>query len=473
MGIDATTALVNPNLVDFWEQVLAPGVDGAVLYGGRSSSKTRDTANRLIKLVDDVPVKMRILCIRRFQNKIQESVYTELKIAIEHLGLTDQFEIQKTTIIHRVTGSEFIFYGIERNLEEIKGTSEIDILWVEEAEKLTEEQASVIFPTIRKEDALILLLFNPKYVTDYIWKSYVINTPEHWIKRHINYNENPFLSDKALRDIAAMEKRDPELFNHIYLGQPLGDSELSIFKRRWLDACVDAHKVLNVPATGRRVIGFDPADDGEDACATADMEGCLVTALDEWQASKDELTKSSRKVWRRARDANATISYDTIGVGAFIGGHVNDLNRDNNAKVAHYAFHAGGPVSYPDRPSDPFNPRSPKNKEEYLNRKSQAWANTARKAMMTYTAVREGGSIRPEDVLSFSSDIPEKHLEELFTELCVPWWVETEGKKRVVPKKTLKKDMGVKSHNRADALIAADNAKTVSGAMMFLSKRNQ
>lgn len=48
-------------------------------------------------------------------------------------------------------------------------------------------------------------------------------------------------------------------------------------------------------------------------------------------------------------------------------------------------------------------------------------------------------------------------LDALFTELCVPWWVESEGKKRVVPKAKLKKDLGVKSHNLADAVIAADN----------------
>ncbi len=40
----------------------------------------------------------------------------------------------------------------------------------------------------------------------------------------------------------------------------------------------------------------------------------------------------------------------------------------------------------------------------------------------------------------------------------MPWWVETEGKKRVVPKVKLKKDLGVKSHNLADAVIAADNS---------------
>ncbi len=73
--------------------------------------------------------------------------------------------------------------------------------------------------------------------------------------------------------------------------------------------------------------------------------------------------------------------------------------------------------------------------------------------MLTYNAVVRGQSIRPEDVLSFSSDIPKAKLDALFTELCVPWWVESEGKKRVVPKAKLKKELGVKSHTLLTLLL--------------------
>jgi len=400
---------------------------------------------------------MRVLCIRRFQNRIQDSVYTELKWAIGHLGLKDEFEVQKTTIIHRATGSEFLFYGIERNLEEIKGMSDVDILWIEEAEKLTEDQWMVIGPTIRKEGSLVILLFNPKLVTDYVWKNFVVNPPPHTVVRKIDYTENPFLSKKALRDIAAMQERDPEMFEHVYGGVPLGDSELSIFKRRWLDACVDAHKVLNLELTGRNVVGFDPADGGEDKAATASKVDGVFTDSDDWQTDKDELVQNTRKVWAKARLINATVSYDTVGIGSFIGGYVDELNQAEGASVEHYAFHAGGGVMDPDQPSDALNDNSPLNKDEYLNLKAQAWANTARRAMLTFNAVTRGQSIKPEDVLSFSSEMGERKLDALFTELCVPWWVESEGKKRVVPKLKLKKDLGVKSHNLADAVIAADN----------------
>ncbi|WP_425087780.1 PBSX family phage terminase large subunit [Stappia sp.] len=474
-GLKGNTYLTNPALFGFWEEAFLGDNDIAVLHGGRSSSKTRDTACQLVRLVDHVGVRMRVLCIRRFQNRIQESVYTELKWAIAHLGLTGVYDVQKATIIHIPTGSEFIFYGIERNLEEIKGTSDVDILWVEEAEKLTEEQWTVIGPTIRKEDSLAILLFNPKFVTDFVWKNFVVNTPPHTVVRQINYMENPFLSQKALRDIAVMQARDPELFEHVYGGVPLGDSELSIFKRRWLDACVDAHKVLNVNLTGRNVIGFDPADDGEDKCATVDKIGGVFTGAEDWTSGKDELVQNAKAVWARAKNAGACVSYDTIGVGAFVGGYIDEQNEQHRASVEHYAFHAGGGVMDPDEPSDVSNANSPLNKDEYLNLKAQAWANTARRAMLTFNAVTRGQPIKPEDVISFDSAMGREKLDALFTELCVPWWVETEGKKRVVPKLKLKKELGVKSHNLADALIAADNINMASApeAFFYLSKRHR
>lgn len=473
-GSRVAAPLTNPALFDFWEKVFLGNADIAVLHGGRSSSKTRDTACQLVRLVDHVGVRMRVLCIRRFQNRIQESVYTELKWAISHLGLKDAFDVQKTTIIHKASGSEFIFYGIERNLEDIKGTSDVDILWVEEAEKLTEDQWTVIGPTIRKEDSLAILLFNPKFVTDYVWKNFVVNTPPHTVVRKIDWTENPFLSQKALRDIAAMQESNPEKFEHVYGGVPLGEGELSIFKRRWLDACVDAHKPLKIELTGRNIIGFDPADDGEDNSATADkIQGVFVDAED-WASGKDELVQNAKRVWAKAKLLGATVSYDTIGVGAFVGGYIDEQNDAHAAKVEHFAFHAGGAVMDGDKPSDPANSNSPLNKDEYLNLKAQAWANTARRAMLTFNALTRGQPIKPEDVLSFSSEMGAEKLDALFTELCVPWWVESEGKKRVVPKLKLKKDLGVKSHNLADAVIAADNVN-LSGlsVAMFLMKRHR
>ena len=62
-GLIAAATLTNPALFEFWEKVFFGENDIAVLHGGRSSSKTRDTACQLVRLVDHVGVKMRVLSI--------------------------------------------------------------------------------------------------------------------------------------------------------------------------------------------------------------------------------------------------------------------------------------------------------------------------------------------------------------------------------------------------------------------------
>ena len=125
---------LNPALRSFWT---APA-RGRVLYGGRSSSKSWDAAGFAIFLASTL--KVRFCCARQFQNKIAESVYTVLKLQIERFGLAAEFDITDRSIVHKTTGSEFIFYGLARNLQEIRSLEDVDVLWIEEAHFLTKEQ---------------------------------------------------------------------------------------------------------------------------------------------------------------------------------------------------------------------------------------------------------------------------------------------------------------------------------------------
>ena len=104
-------ATMNPNLKDFWTTRSRV----KTLYGGRSSGKSWDSAAQAIRIARFC--KIRFLCTRMFQNKIEDSVYSLLKIQIERFGLRHEFEIQKTKIVHLTTGSEFLFYGLARNID--------------------------------------------------------------------------------------------------------------------------------------------------------------------------------------------------------------------------------------------------------------------------------------------------------------------------------------------------------------------
>src|SRR5690606_37823037 len=138
--------------------------------------------------------------------KIKDSVYTLIAAQIDNFK-SPGFNVMATEIKH-VNGSDFTFYGIERNTDEIKSFEGADILWIEEAHNLTAEQWKILEPTIRKESSEIWISFNPKFISDFIYQRFIINPPPNTIVRLINYTENQFLSQTMLDVIAAAKAED-------------------------------------------------------------------------------------------------------------------------------------------------------------------------------------------------------------------------------------------------------------------------
>lgn len=437
---------LNPVLKPFWQA----RARNRVLYGGRASSKSWDAAGFATFLAANC--KLRFLCVRQFQNKIEESVYTLLKHQIDRFGLTYQFRVLENKIIGRKTGSEFLFYGLWRSIDEIKSLEGIDVLWIEEAHNLTEEQWEILEATIRKQGSQIWIIFNPRLATDFVYKKFVLNPPPDTIVRKINYTENPFLSETMRKVIEAAKEEDYERYLHVYEGEPLTDDETSVIKRSWLLASIDAHKALGIEIAGSRRIGFDVADAGEDACAMVQAHGPLSTWSDIWKAKEDELLKSCTRVWTRARDESASITYDAIGVGAGSGAKFNELNVAQSARIQHAKFFAGGAVVRPDAFYDRVS--RVKNKDFFANVKAQAWWLVADRFRNTYNAVRNGQKFEVDDMLFVDSAMP--NLNQLIDELSTPKRdYDNAGRVKVESKKDLSK-REVASPNLADAHIMAN-----------------
>lgn len=459
---------LNPVLRDFWEASVndrGEPIRNRVLYGGRASSKSWDAAGFAIFLAQTV--KIRVLCARQFQNKIEESVYSLLVLQIERFDLKDQFRILDNKIIHKRTGSEFIFYGLWRHISEIKSLEGIDICWLEEAHALTETQWKILEPTLRKDGSQFWVIFNPLLSTDFAWRRFVVNPPRGSIVRQINFNENPFLSKTMLDVIDNAREEDADEFEHIYLGVPRDDDDLAVIKRSWIMAAIDAHKVLGIEPTGSKRIGFDIADSGKDKCANIYAHGQVAIWADLWKAREDELLKSATRTWKSAAERGAEIVYDSIGVGAFAGARFNEINEaevrqaqiDGRApiRIGHMGYNAGGPVHKPDAIYIRSHPRR-SNKDYFANAKAQDWWDIADRFMMTFNAVTSGGKFDPDDIISISSEID--HLPLLIDELATPRRdYDAAGKVKVESKKDLAKanrDGGPQpSPNLADAFIMA------------------
>lgn len=452
---------LNPALKDFWKTKKQI----KILYGGRMSSKTEDAAGFLAYIASHY--KVRIACLRRFQNKIDESVYKTLKRKItEDDYLKPLFDIN-TTSIKSTTGSEFIFMGIQRNLEEIKGLDDIDITWIEEAEKFTEEQWNIIRPTIlRKEGSFAVLIFNPNVDTDFVYREFVAKKHENVLVKKINYLENPFLS-KSAQDLIRIdkEKLDEDEFNNIYLGLPKSESENALIKRVWLYACIDAHEKLNIDVVGQSFIGYDIADSGTDKNAAAMRKGILLSHIEQWQGKEDELDKSHIKVFNIALENNALIKYDSIGVGAGAGSKFRELNeqrKENNTKQVDYQkFNAGGKVL---NPKHKYKNTEISNEDMFSNIKAQVWWDIADRIKDTYNAITKGLPVNEDEVISISSNID--NIDDLIVELSSPLKdTDRNGRVKVESKEDLLK-RGIKSPNLADAFVMAYAQTEDSGFFM-------
>ncbi len=431
-------ATLNPNLKNFWvdENNHLIKSRNLVLYGGRASSKSWEFAGRIAQIGQQY--RTRALCVRRYQNKIKDSVYTLIKNQITSFGFGG-YNVLASSIENR-NGSEFAFYGIERNTDEIKSFEGADILWIEEAHNLTAEQWAILEPTIRKEGSEIWISFNPNLITDFIYQRFIVNPPPDTRSRLVNYTDNPFLSGTLKKTIEAMKDEDFDQYQHIYLGVPLSDDDQAVIKRSWVEAAIDAHIKLNIDMTGQNNVGYDVADSGSDKNAIAQFNGAICEYIEEWKAPEDELDKSALRAWSFVGEG--LLIYDSIGVGAHVGATLKNKGHKNHSK-----FNAGDAVYKPDKEYSP----KITNKQKFENLKAQAWQDVADRLRNTFNAINKGMTFEPSDMISISSDI--KELEALKTELCSP---HKDYSKRGLDMVESKKDMakrGIKSPNKADAFI--------------------
>lgn len=440
---------LNPALRPFWKTK----ADIKILKGGRASSKTWDTAGMAVFLASKYTLKF--LCVRQLQSRIAQSVYAAIKTQAERFGIADEFEFLLSVIRHKKTGSEFYFYGIHRHVEEIKGFEGADILWIEEGEGLTKDQWDILDPTIRKEGSEIWILYNPDLVSNFVEK-FKHDPGKGVLVRHINYDENPFLSSTMLRKIERLKEEDYEEYEHIYLGMPRTDDDQVIIKRSWIMAAIDAHVALGIEPKGAKRIGFDVADSGNDKCSMVYTHGIVSMWKESWKGKEDELLKSCTRVYNKAIELGAEIDYDSIGVGAGAGSKFDDLNKQRDeqglaGRVKYRKFIANAKAVNPDAYYVDTEHEKIKNKDFFDSLKSQSWWLDADRLRNTYNAVTKREEFDECELLSISSDMP--GLEDLIDQLTIiKRDFDSTGRVKVESKKDLAK-RGVESPNDADAFI--------------------
>lgn len=206
------------------------GVKYRVLYGGRGSGKSTAFATEVISKALS---NRRILCCREIQNSIRDSVHKLLCDRIKELDLVDFFTVTQDSI-KSVYGSEIIFRGLKSNTSEIKSLQGISIVWVEEAEKVSESSWEILIPTIRDDDAEIWVSFNPESESSPAYQRFVVNQRDDYAVAKINWQDNQFFPKTLHKEMEYCKRVDFEKYMHVWEGEVKKYGEAVIFKNKFV-----------------------------------------------------------------------------------------------------------------------------------------------------------------------------------------------------------------------------------------------
>ena len=172
-----------------------------ICVGGRGSGKSMTVA--MMCILEAIQGK-RILCCREFQNSIQESVHSLVANLVEQTGIHG-FTITRDRISH-TSGGEFIFRGLSRNIESVKSLFGVNVVWIEEAQTISEESLRVLTPTIRESGSYFIMCANPRSQADPFTETFLkgregqLRSEGHFADElhtilRVNYDENPFFPE--------------------------------------------------------------------------------------------------------------------------------------------------------------------------------------------------------------------------------------------------------------------------------------
>ena len=203
-----------------------------VFEGGRGGLKSSFVAFKIVELIKNNP-QMHACITRQVAGTLKDSVYANMKWAINELGLMEEFEckVSPLEIKYIKTGQTIYFRGLddETKLKSIKPEfGYIGILWKEEKDQMKgdAQERSVNQSVLRGGDeSYDFSSYNPpKSKSNWVNRIKLVPNPKRVIN-HSSYLEAPaeWLGQKFIDDAAHLKEINPEAYEHEYLGVPNGD----------------------------------------------------------------------------------------------------------------------------------------------------------------------------------------------------------------------------------------------------------
>jgi phage terminase large subunit len=217
-----------------WRAALNSDILNVICKGGRGSGKSSDIAHIVTQLLMRYAVNA--VGIRYVDNTLEQSLYEQMKWAIDQQDVTHLFKFNKSPL--RITyiprGNYMIFRGAQ-NPERIKSLKDarfpFAIGWIEElAEFKNEDEVTTITNSLLRgelEDGLFYKFFYsynpPKRKQSWVNKKYESSfQPDNTFVHHSTYRDNPYISKEFLSEVEATRKRNPRRAEWEYDGKAIG-----------------------------------------------------------------------------------------------------------------------------------------------------------------------------------------------------------------------------------------------------------
>lgn len=231
-----------------------------------------------------------IVCGREFMNSLDESSLAEVKAAIaSEPWLADAYDVGEKYVRTKDGRISFAFIGLRHNLDSIKSKSQIHILWVDEAEPVSETAWLKVVPTVREDESEIWVTWNPERKNSATHKRFRESPPADAKIAEINYIDNPWFPEVLEKERLEDKAKRPDQYDHVWEGDFVTVVEGAYFAASLSDA-KRAGRIGKVAAdplmTYRAIWDIGGTGAKADACAiwVAQFVGREIRALHYYEA---------------------------------------------------------------------------------------------------------------------------------------------------------------------------------------------
>lgn len=208
-------------------------------HGGRGGGKSHLFAGLLV--ASALETHIRAACVREVQDSLRDSSKQIIEDKINAFGVAHKFKITDREIVGP-HDSLFVFRGLQRHTaSRLKSLEGFNRAWYEEAQALSKSSVETALNTFRSEGTEQWFSWNPDREDDPVDVMFRENTAKPWgllekddpdfVCVEVNYPDNPWFPSPLQRNMRRDKLRDPEKYNHIWLGGYRKNSDSQVFQQ--------------------------------------------------------------------------------------------------------------------------------------------------------------------------------------------------------------------------------------------------